>query len=135
MRTKHSKVIHYPQRLLMQEITSHATILQTTVLGAHVLPSPALPSPPLPSLVLLVPRNDAVTRSGKASKALEKSRKQVEEGNKEATQLKVLVFSSFFFSFDFPSPLTCICVFVPCRRRSQTPSSIPRKIPGKRSTH
>lgn len=54
--------------------------------------SPLLPSPPF---VLFVSRNDAVTRSGKASKALEKSRKQVEEGNKEAAQLKVLVF--FFF--------------------------------------
>ena len=60
------------------------TFLQSAVLGARVLP--------FPPLVLLVPRNEAVMRSGKAGKALEKSRQQVEEGNKEAAQLKVLLF-------------------------------------------
>ena len=37
-----------------------------------------------------MPRDEALARSGKMSKALDKSRKQVEEGNNEAAQLKVL---------------------------------------------
>lgn len=59
-----------------------------------------------------------MTRSGKAGKALEKSRKQVEEGNKEVAQLKVFICLLYILSmFHLSQSRESAFFFVPCWRR------------------